>query len=271
MKLIGPLLLTAFILGTPALSTPAADESNQTNFQVVALMVVAPAGGTDNRNFCWKTGVTVSVLYAPTDGKIVDFDQNESKLVSFTDDKGTDLMAAPPSTDPFNKPGISGMLPQANGGASSIVFDLKASGQPAKGATSFNITGKASLEIAGGTNQITVENVAIKTNSVFSLGDLPLMISEAGTNKNVWGSKDYPYSVTFSSLRDMKNISSMEFFDAAGNKVAAEKRSWGGGPLGYMIQYDFKQLVDRARIVATCWKDLKTIELPIAVKATAGL
>ena len=271
MKLIGPLLLTAFILGTPALSTPAADESNQTNFQVVALMVVAPAGGTDSRNYCWKTGVTVSVLYAPTDGKIVDFDQNESKLVSFTDDKGTDLMAAPPSTDPFNKPGISGMLPQANGGASSIVFDLKASGQPAKGATSFNITGKASLEIAGGTNQITVENVAIKTNSVFSLGDLPLMISEAGTNKNVWGSKDYPYSVTFSSLRDMKNISSMEFFDAAGNKVAAEKRSWGGGPLGYMIQYDFKQLVDRARIVATCWKDLKTIELPIAVKATAGL
>ena len=54
----------------------------------------------------------------------------------------------------------------------------------------------------------------IKTNAAFSLGDLPIVISEAGTNRNAWGAKDYPYSVTFSSLRDLDGISSLEFFDA---------------------------------------------------------
>ena len=263
--------MTAFILGIPAMPTALAGESSQTNLQVVALMVVAPNGGNDNRNYCWKPGVTVSVLYSPTEGKIVTFNENESKLDSFTDDKGTDLMAAPPSTDPFNKPGISGMLPMANAGASSITFDLKASGQPAKGATAFSITGKASLQIAAGTHQFTVENVDIKTNAAFSLGDLPVVITEAGTNRNPWASKDYKYSVTFSSLRDLQSISSLEFFDAAGNKVEAEKRGWGGGPLGYMIQYDFKQIGQSVRVVATCWQDLKTMELPISVHATAGL
>jgi hypothetical protein len=271
MKITGLFLASAALLAVQAITVLAADEPNQRNLQVVGLMVVAPDGGKDNRSYCWKPGVTVSVLYAPMQGKIVSFNENQSKLDSFTDDKGTDLMAAPPSTDPFNKPGISGMLPASQDGVTSMVFDLKASGQPAKGATAFTITGKASVQVAASTKQFTVENVEIKTNAAFSLGDLPVVISEAGTNRNAWASKDYPYAVTFSSLRDMDSISTLEFFDANGKKVAAEKRGWGGGPLGYMIQYDLKQNIDRAKIVATCWEDLKTIEVPISVKATVGL
>lgn len=271
MKITGLCLSSAALLAVQGITVLAADEPNQRNLQVVGLMVVAPDGGKDNRAYCWKPGVTVSVRYAPAQGTIVSFNEGQSKIDSFTDDKGTDLMAAPPSTDPFNKPGISGMLPGSQGGAAAMIFDLKASGQPAKGATAFNITGKASVQIAASTKQFTVENVEIKTNAAFSLGDVPIVISEAGTNRNAWGAKDYPYSVTFSSLRDLDSISSLEFFDANGKKVDAQKRSWGGGFLGYMIQYDVKQNIDRAKIVATCWEDLKTIEVPISVKATVGL
>jgi hypothetical protein len=271
MKIIRLFFLSASILTVQTIPVFAADEANQWNIQVVGVMVVAPEGGKDNRAYCWKPGVTVSVMLSPKEGKIVKFNENESKIDSFTDDKGTDLTAAPPSQDPFNKPGISYMSSSSDKGAASIIFDLKASGQPAKGATIFNITGKVSAQVAASTKQFTVENVEIKTNVSFSLGDLPVVISDAGTNRNAWSAKEYKYSVTISSLRDLESISSLEFFDSNGKKIEAVKRSWGGGFLGYMIQYDVKQNMDRAKIVATCWQDLKTIEAPISVKAGVGL
>ncbi len=271
MKIIRLLFMSASILVVETTPIFAADETNQWNVQVVGLMVVAPEDGKDNRAYCWKPGVTVSVMLSATDGKIVKFNENDSKIASFSDDKGTDLMAAPPSQDPFNKPGISYMSSASDKGASSIIFDLKASGQPAKGATIFNISGSASMEVAASTKQFTVENVEIKTNVSFSLGDLPIVISNAGTNRNAWSAKEYKYSVTFSSLRDLESISSLEFFDANGNKIEAVKRSWGGGFLGYMMQYDVKQKMDHAKIVATCWQDLKTVEVPISVKTGVGL
>lgn len=247
----------------------ADDATNQWNVQVVAVMVVAPDGGKDNsRSFCWKPGTTVSASLTLPAGKIVKLNQEESKLISFTDDKGTDLMAGPQSQDPFNKPGIS--FQSSDSGASSAIFDLKASGQPAKGATMLNISGTLNAQIAGSTKQFAVENVEIKTNVSFSLGDLPVMISEAGTNRNAWSAKEYKYSVTISSLRNLDSISSLEFFDANGNKIEAVKRSWGGGFLGYMIQYDVKQNMDHAKIVATCWQDLKTVDVPISIKTGVG-
>jgi hypothetical protein len=271
MKTILLFFLSAFILGVQTVSTYAADETNRWNIQVVGLMVVAPEGGKDNREYCWKPGVTVSVMLSPQEGKIVKFNQNESKIDSFSDDKGTDLMAAPPSQDPFNKPGISYIPSFSDKGDSSIIIDLKASGQPAKDTTALNISGKVSVEVAASTKQFTVENVEIKTNVSFSLGDLPLTISDAGTNRNAWAAKEYKYSVTFSSLRDLESISSLEFFDSNGNKIEAQKRSWGGGFLSYFVQYDIKQKIDRAKIMATCWQDLRTIEVPILVRASVGL
>jgi hypothetical protein len=261
------LLLAVFISTSRVF---ADDATNEWNVRVVGLMVVAPEGGKDNRSFSWKTGVTVSASFSLPAGKIVKLNQDESKLTSFTDDKGTDLMSAPPSQDPFNKPGIS-FQSSAMEGTSSVIVDLKASGQPAKGATLLNISGTLNAQIAASTKQFTIENVEIKTNVSFSLGDLPVMISGCGTNRNAWSAKGYKYSVTFSSLRNMDGISSLEFFDANGNKIEAVKRAWGGGFLGYMIQYDIKQNMDHAKIVAMCWQDLKTVDVPIAIKTGVGL
>jgi hypothetical protein len=250
----------------------AAEATNQWNVQVVGLMVVAPEGGKDNRSFCWKPGVTVSASLTLAAGKIVDLNQEESKLISFTDDKGTDLMAAPASQDPFNKPGLSfESSATGTGGVSSVIFDLKASGQPAQGATRFNIAGSLSAKIAGGTKQFTVENVEMKTNSAFTLGDLPLKISNVGTNRNAWMAKDYKHSVTFYSAHDLASISGLEFYDAQGNKIDARKSSWGGGFGGYMVEYNIKETVDRVKIVATCWQDLKTVTVPITIQTGVGL
>ena len=93
--------LAAFLATVPS---QAADVAGQAKVKVVGIMVVAPDGAKDQtRAYYWKTGVTVSAMVTPDSGKIIKVDDSNSKLDSFTDDKGTDLMVAPPSKDPFKK------------------------------------------------------------------------------------------------------------------------------------------------------------------------
>lgn len=126
LYIVGRVLVLAILLLNTRIF--GADTTNQLNVKVVAVMVVAPEGGLDFRSYCWKPGVTVSVALSPAEGKIVKFNEEQSKLDSFTDDKGTDLTAAPASQDPFNKPGISYMAPAPDKSDTATIIDLKASG-----------------------------------------------------------------------------------------------------------------------------------------------
>jgi hypothetical protein len=259
------------LLAASACCGRAVAATNQWRAQVISIMVVAPEGGKGTRDYCWKPGVTVSAILSPAEGKIIKFNQEESKIVSFTDDKGTDLTAAPASKDPFNQPGISSPSSGAEGGEASIIVDLKAAGQPAKGATTLNLSGIVSAQVAGSAKQFTIASLEMKTNTPFSLGDVPVMITNVGTNRNSWMAKDYPYSVTFSSPRNLECIASLEFSDAQGNQIESRKSSWGGGFMGYMVEYDLKQNVDRAKLVVHCWQDLKTVEAPFSIQTGVGL
>lgn len=248
------------------------DTVNQWNVQVIGIMVVTPEGCKDNRSFCWKPGVTVSASVTLAAGKIVDLNQAESKLISFVDDKGTDLVAAPASKNPFNKPGFSFQsLASDTVECSSVIIDLKASGQPAPDATRLNITGTLSAVTASGTKQFTVENVELKTNSTFTVGELSLKTSGVGTNRNAWTAKDFKYSVTFSSVQSLASISSLEFYDTQGGKIDSRKSSWGNGLGGYMVEYILKKTANRVKIVVTCWQDLKVVNVPIDVQTGIGL
>ena len=248
-----------------------ANDVSQWNFKVAGLRIVAPVadGKPDARGaFFASPGVTVSVIVQPPAGKIVEINQFDSKLTGFTDDKGTDLLATK-SEDPFNKPGF-GMI-HVNDDGGSAKLEIQAAGLPAKGATRVDISGKLVAQVATGTKQFTADNVDFTTNTMFKLGDLPVKITGMDTNHNSWTAKDYKYSVTFSSPVDVVRVASLELFDAQGNKIECRKSSWGGGFLGYMMQYDLKQNVDHAKIVATCWQDLKTVAVPVTLKTGLGL
>ena len=266
MKFFTPGRLFVVAAFCATLGVRAADEWQT---QVVGVMITAPEGGKDNRSYCWKPGVTVSVRLTPPTGKIVQLNEEKSKIDSFSDDKGTDVMAGVPSKDPFNKPGISFMLPSAPDGYASVIIDLKASGLPAKGATNLNISGRVKAQVAEGTKQATVENVVINTNTQFNLDDRRIGISAAGLKQEAFSKKE-EFSVTFSSLKNLDDISSLEFYDAEGNKMEARKRAWGGGFLGCMIEYVFKKKPEHVKIVATVWQNLKTIDVPITIKTGIG-
>jgi len=249
-------------------SSFAADTDAQWKVEVAGLRVIAPvAGGSkDERGaFFSPAGVSVAVKVTPLNVQIVSVDQNESIVDSFKDDKGTDLLATK-SEDPFNKPGL-GMV---DAKVTNATFEVQAAALPAKGATKLNISGKLSAKVAGSTKQFTIDNVAIQAKTSFNCGDLKLTISAAGAGKSMWGDKDQ-FTVNFTSATDVDSISTLEFFDAQGNKIDAHKSSWGGGMGEYFVEYTFKKSIDHAKIVATCWQDMKTVEIPISLKTGLGL
>jgi len=262
--------LLPLVLLISAIDCLAADGTDQWNIKVAGIRIVAPAldGKPDSRGaFFSPPGVTVTAIVQPPAGKIVSIDQFNSKLDAFNDDKGTDLLATK-SEDPFNKPGIN--MINVNEGGATANMDFQAAGLPAKGAAALNISGKLSAKVAAGTKQFTMESVDIKTNASFTCGDLPLKITAAGFGKAMF-SNEKEFSVTFSSSGDLEGIATLEFFDAQGGKIEARKSSWGGGMGTYFVEYVFKASLDHAKIVATCWQDLKTVEVPFSIKTGVGL
>src|ERR1700744_4853113 len=117
-QMTGGVLLGAILL--LASRTSAAD-ANGWDIRPVALMVANPDGAKNNRNFCWKPGVPLWARLTPPAGKIVGVDEQQSKVISFTDDLGTNLMVTPATDDPFNKPGFSCQDNNSETGEASVV------------------------------------------------------------------------------------------------------------------------------------------------------
>ena len=244
-----------------------AGDADQWKIQITGLRIVAPPAekkeGAQGA-FFQPPGVTVVAALTPAQGKIVSIDQFKSKVDSFTDDKGTDLLAAK-SDSPFNKPGF-GMMDVKEACAT---LEIQAAGLPAKGASALNISGTITAKIAAGTKEFTVESADITNGTHFTCGELPIEITKAGLSKAMF-SNEQEFSVTFSSAKDLESISTLDFFDAQGTKLEARKSEWGGGMGSYMVVYVLKKSVDRAKIVATCWTGLKTVEVPLSVKTRGG-
>jgi hypothetical protein len=264
MRMIGNVIATlhrALLLAVLAAACCVAPEAvAEWNVQVAGLRVVAPAPGGDDglRAFNWSPGVTVSLLVTAQQGNIVSVDNNKSKITSFTDDKGTVLSAATARRS-FSSSSESGP---------SVIIEANASGQPTKGATLLNIVGKIVAQTASQTKQFAAENVAFKTGTEFRIGNIPLTI--AGTRLS---GKDL--TVTLKAKQDLAAVSRLEFYDEQENKIESRRSSWstsGSGP-DMNVSWDFilKENAERGKIVATCWTDLKTVEVPFSVKAGVGL
>src|SRR5208283_4695168 len=126
-------LLAFLILNTRLL----ADDASQWKVQVTGVRIVAPPADSKENSrgaFFAAPGVSVAAMLTPANGKIVSIDQFSSKLDSFTDDKGTDLLAVK-SEDPFNKPGF-GMMDNKE---TYATVEIQSAGLPAKGAAALNI------------------------------------------------------------------------------------------------------------------------------------
>ena len=117
---------------------PAADNTPQCKVQVAGVRVVAPAPNGNDSLRAFHSGspcVTVALLVTASEGKIVNVDTEASKLETFTDDKGANLLAAH-AEHFFSRVDFSSMSSFSDkDDATSKLVEVYALGPPTKGAT----------------------------------------------------------------------------------------------------------------------------------------
>lgn len=188
--------------------------------QVTGVRVVAPApeGNDKLRAFNWFPGVTVALLVTAPEKSIISVSKDRSKITSFTDDKGTDLLAPEAGTVDY-----SSWFNSDSAAEKSVSAEVKASGQPAKGATQFNLAGTLSVETASQNTNITAENVELKAGSEFTVGRIKFTMSGVRLQ-----GKDFV--VTLQAKQDLAAISHLDFYGTNGTKIESHKyssSSWG--------------------------------------------
>lgn len=266
----GVLCLAVLTLTT---RTFAADTGVEWKVQVEGVRVVAIAPGSKDIEWALQggaPGVTVVLMLTTPGGRIVGINTDTSKIDSFTDDQGADLMAGHTRGSRINDSRIStrpGFGPTFDGKPSEWV-KVTAPNQPTKGATRFNIMGNVTVQTASQTNQFTAENVELRSGTNLSLGKLQLLICNVR-------SKDGENDVSLQSKQDLSSVASLDFYDEQGNKIESRVYSsylnTSGAEKQWTLGFKLKTIQAKVKIVAACWTDLKTVEVPIAVKTGVGL
>jgi hypothetical protein len=250
-----------------SIRSSAMENTNEWRCEVAGLRIVAPAweGKDYMRAFNWSSGVTVALLLTAPTGRIVRVNPEASRLVSFADDKGTDLLADA-SRRSFTE-SFSGFHENYDA-KSAVLLEVRTPARPDKGASELRISGKVTTQIASQTKQVTAENVELKSGVQFDLGDLRLTISavQASGGEN---------TISFEAKQSLSHVPRLEFFDGHGIKIESSRSgrssSNSGSKMSETWSYTLKTKTDRIKIVATVWTDLKTIEVPVSIKTGIGL
>jgi hypothetical protein len=244
------------------------------SFEVQGLRIVKPApGGNDKmRAFNWLPSTTVALLVTVPEGGLVAFDDDGSKVTSFTDDKGKDL-SKPETKDSFQDKASFQTSPTISEDGKQCSTEITAPGVPTKGATALTISGKIGFQIATQKKEFTAEKVALQAGTKISAGPIALTIARAG--KPEWGGSEGTFSVTLQAKQDLDSIAHIQFFDAAGKKIEASRASTGRsavmGAVTVDWEYNLKAKVETAKIVITYWTDMKKVALPVSLTVGVGL
>ena len=255
-----------------------AEGTNQWTAEVERLQILTPAM-VNNTNMTEKyrhamaklqaqhevlvPGVTVGMALTAPEGQIVGFDQPNATsptLVSFTDDKGKDLLAQMPWETYYPQSEYGIHTYGFNKGEPSLFVDIRAPGLPSKGATALKIVGKIWVQTAIRSEQLVAQNVKLKPGTEFNLGDTRIEVSDAKYD----GSQ---FVIDLDSTQDLSSISKLQFFDKHGKEILP--LSSEGDSFDWACF--FHKRPDIIKIVATHWTGFKTTEVPFKVKTGLGL
>ena len=244
-------------------------------------VIKPPPGGDDTlRAFHDDAGTKVALLVTEPDGGLVLFNGDDSRVKSFVDDLGKDLTKREPGTKvEIEVPESWVFGPQATVSQNRKYCSLEVNmpGFPSKEATTLTLSGTLVFKIAKEKTDFTAENVALQAGTEVKAGDIRLTIKRAG--KPRFGSKN-ALEIEFDGKQSLDAIARIRFFDADGKKIEAEEagrssgKSLNGGSASWFdatIDYQLKNTADTAKIVITCWKDMKEVTVPFDLKVSLGL
>jgi len=224
------------------------------------------------RPFNWSEGTTVVVLVTLPKGGIIAFDPKASKVETFTDDKGTNLLEAKSSKFHFGG-GPFGSWPKISEDARAAVIEVQSNGLPAKGATKLTVKGTLVFKTAKQKKTYTAKDIALKVGTKIEAGSIPFEITKVGKPK--WGGNKAKLAVTLKATQDLSQIAAIRFLDAEGNEIKAQPagttKMSSFGRTTIQQNYRLEEEVKTATVAIDYWEDLEIVNLPFEVQATLGL
>ncbi len=210
-----------------------------------------------------QEGVTVTLVIRNARKQFIGVD-GRTKLIAFTDDKGTDLLKDWPRWGMIGSPNFS-----ADGHlcvVSVIVYT-----PPAPGAKTLRL--KARLVMKCGENEKTVvqKGLKLEKNAKLTVGPVPWTITKV--DKADWGDAAMSVSVTGKVSHDV--IKELVFLDADGNTIeqSGGTRNSSGveGHMVHEVTYNFKKKVDVVDVKVTYYDKVEALTIPVDLEIGVGM
>lgn len=267
MKRFLLVLLLTFLL---VCSSIAQLPQQKAQVQLVGIKVFAPDPKKPSQSQVpgQNPGTTLYLKIQQEDKYFVALDKAGSKLLAFTDDKGTDLSKK--DTQAFGQNWL-GSFPTISKDGHECLIEVGSKHTPRADAA--NLLLKANIVITCGSDEKTVrqENVALKAGSTISLGSMSIKIDTVG--KPVWG--DAQLSVRFSSNEVFAKIKHWEFLAPDGKEIEHQRRSGGStefdGKMTYFVTYELQKKVDTVTLSLTYFDKMEALLVPIDLKSGVGM
>jgi hypothetical protein len=210
------------------------------------------------------TGV-VLLLKSPMSIVSIDDDRGESRLTSFTDDKGKDLTRSAKFENACFESSV------ISSDHTAALVRVMAPNTPMADATKVSVKGTLKVTLAADKKFVEVKNVILKKGEIKVPG-YKLSIVGVSEAKGFNGKPEFCVSI-FADGGDASRLESIEFLDAAGKPINVQRRqglSSGGNVDSLWSDYVFEQKSATATLRLNFWKDVKTV-VPVDITATLGV
>jgi hypothetical protein len=230
--------------------------------EYAGIQVIAQSYGKENnalRPFqAFNDGVQIGIIIKSPGGGITGFDLDKASAVeTFTDDKGTALHKSGSFKNGF------GSFPKISEDGKAGVLTVEGTVPPAAGAAKVTLKGKVGVRMA--TKKETVKGGAVSEGAKLTCG--AISITAKGLKKSGGDT-----NLELTSAESLEGIVEINWLDAAGKKLEADRQGSGRMGIGKAVTYSQSWSIQGtpATVEFVTWTDLKTVEVPFHIVAGIG-
>ena len=235
--------------------------------KVVGLQVMAPRPDKPQLSVVegHRGGTWLYVQVARATTHFIDLDAKASTVASFTDDKGTTLLA-PKARSLWDKP-ISGQV-ATGGGACTLQF--YSSKTPAPGASKLSVKATAVLRCGAGRKTVEQKALALKAGSAITVGPVPMTVKDVRPSS--WGKSKLV--VELGGESDDKAIQGFTFLGSDGKEIPHAQLGHNRFRMGTKVRWSrtigLEQKIDVVAVKIAYFERLESLTVPVEVTASLG-
>jgi hypothetical protein len=224
-------------------------------------------------------GTSITLLVEDPERLIHAIESKECRIISFHDDKGTDLLEAgdlprenPDPRFPFRQPPEGPFVTRVDPGGHWATVTIHSPRLPAGTATKITLEANLVVKYSSGERTVEQKNVDLKMDKI-TASPVPLIIArQQDPNmmiRRMGGVQDGTQVILFYQ-GDLLGIKKIAFVDADGNEIQA--MSSGGGSNGSLNQsyYRLARKVDTCTVRVTVPEKIETATVAISLTAGVG-